>query len=153
MPFPDSFPEIDLCRARYSRNLVGEPLQTQYDGYNRARRRTRHRWVTDTVCWVCTEQQCHELEQFHRAIGGDWFELALPDWQGLSDTVCSFATPLTITPVKDFYEVTADLTVPQPSIIPEADLDMALLTLIGITEGGFEEPLHTLIHETLPGLS
>ena len=147
---PDTFPDIDLCRAAYSRNITGEPLQTTFDAYTRTRRKTRRRWVTDTVCWICTEQQRIELEQFHRHMGGNWFDIVLPDWQGLSSTVASFASALTIKPIRDCYEITAELTVPSPSIIPAAELDMACLAIIGITEGGFEQRLNTLIHDTMP---
>ena len=152
MPSPDAFPDIDLCRAAYSRNLTGEPLQTTFDAYTRTRRKTRRRWVTDTVCWLCTEQQCIELEQFHRQMGGDWFAIDLPDWQGLSSTVASFASALTIKPIRDYYEITAELSVPSPSIIPEDELEMACLAIIGITGPGFETRLNTLINHTMPEL-
>ncbi len=132
----------DLCRTGYSRNLTGEPMRTDFDSYHRARRKTRRHWVTDTVLWVCTERQLSGLEQFHRRIGGDWFTIELPDWQGITDTVASFASPLTRSPVNDRYEVTASLTVPNPDIIPDDQLDDWMLALIGVTDDTFGEPIY-----------
>ena len=136
----------DLCRAGYSRNLTGEPMNTPFDGSTRVRRKTRRHWVTDTVLWICTEPQLLGLEQFHRQIGGDWFTIELPDWQGMSDTTASFSSPLTITPVNDQYEVSASLTVPEPDLIPDDQLDDWLLALIGVTDRHFSDPINHYVH-------
>ncbi len=85
-------------------------------------------------------------------MGGNWFAIDLPDWQGLTATIASFASALTIKPMQDHYEITAELTIPAPSIIPEEDLEMACLAIIGITEPGFETRLNVLINEAMPGL-
>ncbi len=140
----------DLCRTGYSRNLTGEPMRTDFDSYHRARRKTRRHWVTDTVLWVCTERQLSGLEQFHRRIGGDWFTIELPDWQGITDTVASFASPLTRSPVNDRYEVTASLTVPNPSIMDEQTLSEKLLEMIGVTDGTFNDAIHEFVHIDWP---
>lgn len=140
----------DLCRTGYSRNLTGEPMNTPFDGSTRIRRKTRRHWVTDTVLWVCTEQQLSGLEQFHRQIGGDWFTIELPDWQGMSDTTASFASPMTITPVNDRYEVTASLTVPDPSVMDDETLSEYMLAMIGVTDGTFNDALNIFVHVEWP---
>ena len=146
------FPEgLEPCRAGYSRNLLGEQRQVEFDSYTRRRRSVRHRGVTDTLCWICGEQQTEELLQFHRQAGGQFFTLELPDWQGYSYTVARFDGPLSLQQVRDHVEITASLYIPSPALMPQDELDYWLLWLIGITDGTFNDPLHEFVHNQWPG--
>ena len=145
-------PDVNLCRSGYSRNLNGQPKTTDFDSHQRLRRSSRRRGCTDTLCWVCDGQQCSALEVFHRQQGSDWFELCLPDCDGLTKTTVRFSGPLTIKPVADQFEITASVYVPQPQVMTAEDLRQALLAMIGITGGGFEQPIHTFVNTTWPGL-
>ena len=149
MQFP---PSIDLCRSGYSRNLKGERTPQTFDAWQRQRRKVRRRGVTDTVCWIVTREQCGQLEQFHRQASGDYFEIDLPAYSGMTTTAARFDGPLTIRPVRDRFEITASVYIPNPSLIPKADLDQWLLIGIGITGPGFETHLHTVVNVTMPSL-
>ena len=109
--------------------------------------------MTDTLCWVCTDDQLVRLEQFHRQAGGQYFTIELPDWQGFSDTTARFDSPLSIRIIRDRYETTASLYIPAPGLIPDDELDDWLLGLVGITGPGFEQPLHRFVNERWPGLT
>ena len=146
------FPDLELCRAGYSRNLKGEPAPQTFDAWQRQRRKVRQRGVTDTVCFVCDHHQCQTLEQFHRSAGGDWFTIELPDYTGVAATTARFDGPLTIKPVRDRFEITASLYIPQPPMIPAADMDDWLLTGIGITDGTFDDRLHRVVNTVMPQL-
>lgn len=147
MPFP---PSIDLCRSGYSRNLKGEQTPQTFDAWQRQRRTVRKRGVTDTVCWVVNQEQCGQLEQFHRKASGNYFEIDLPAYNGMTTTAARFDGPLTINPVRDFFEVTASLYVPQPPVMSNDQLANELLGGIGITDGTFDDPLHDFIHTKWP---
>ncbi len=147
MPFP---PSIDLCRSGYSRNLKGEQTPQTFDAWQRQRRTVRKRGVTDTVCWVVNQEQCGQLEQFHRKASGNYFEIDLPAYNGMTTTAARFDGPLTINPVRDFFEVTASLYVPQPPVMSNDQLANELLSGIGITDGTFDDPLHDFIHIEWP---
>ena len=145
-------PDIDLCRSGYSRNLNGQPKTTDFDSHQRLRRSSRRRGCIDTLCWLAYPDQRLALEQFHRQQGSDWFELCLPDCNGLSKTTVRWTGPMTIKPVADRFEITASVYVPQPQVMTAADLRQALLTMIGITGGGFEQSIHTFVNTTWPSL-
>lgn len=147
MPFP---PSIDLCRSGYSRNLKGEQTPQTFDAWQRQRRTVRKRGVTDTVCWVVNQEQCGQLKQFHRKASGNYFEIDLPAYNGMTTTAARFDGPLTINPVRDFFEVTASLYVPQPPVMSNDQLANELLGGIGITDGTFDDPLHDFIHTEWP---
>ena len=147
MQFP---PSIDLCRSGYSRNLKGEQTPQTFDAWQRQRRKVRKRGVTDTVCWMVDTCQCNELEQFHRQAGGDYFEIDLPAYNGITTTIARFNGPLTIHPVRDFFEVTASLYIPHPPIMTDSELAGELLASIGIVDGTFDDPLHDFIHTQWP---
>ena len=147
MPFPPSF---DLCRSGYSRNLKGEQTPQTFDAWQRQRRKVRRRGVIDTVCWMVDTCQCNELEQFHRQASGDYFEIDLPAYNGITGTVARFDGPLTLKPVRDFFEVTASLYIPQPPIMTDGELAGELLASIGIVDGTFDDPLHDFIHTEWP---
>ena len=149
MQFP---PDIDLCRANYSRNLKGEQTPQTFDAWQRQRRKVRRRGVTDTVCWLVTKDQCGQLEWFHRQASGDYFTISLPAYNGQALTSARFDGPLTIKPVRDRFEITASLYIPQPPMIPAADMDDWLLTGIGITDGTFDDRLHAVVNVTMPSL-
>jgi hypothetical protein len=134
--------DIELCRVGYSRNLLGDPKRHDFECYIRCRRMSRRRGVTDTDCWVCDEDQCQRLERFHRQLGGSWFVIGLPDWQGISDTTARFDSPLSIRRIRNRYEVTANLFVPSPPIIPDDELDAWLLALIGVVDDTFGLPIY-----------
>lgn len=142
MRFPD---DLEPCRSGYSRNLLGESHSCEFEAFTRRRRRVRRRGVTDTLCWVCDEDQCQRLEAFHRQAGGQYFTIELPDWQGFSNTTARFDGPLSINIIRDAYEATASLYIPAPGVIPDSDLDGWLLALIGINGPGFEQPLNAFI--------
>lgn len=151
MLFPS---DIELCRTGYSRNLKGEPPPQTFDAYIRQRRQVRRRGVTDTVTFICTDDQRQRLEQFHRDQGGDHFEINLPDYASqTSRTVARFDTPLTVKPVADHYEITASLYIPQPAVVPADELDEWLLSGMGIDGPGFEVLLHTVVHTDMPLLN
>lgn len=133
---------LALCRTGYSRNLLGEQIRTESDSHTRCRRNSRRRGVTDTVSWICTEPQYQALARFHRQIGSDWFQMELPDWQGITTTTTRFDSPLTITPVQRFFEITASLYIPQPDRIPEEALETWQLKLIGVIDDTFGLPLY-----------
>ena len=147
MQFP---PSIDLCRSGYSRNLKGEQTPQTFDAWQRQRRKVRKRGVTDTVCWVVTKEQCGQLEQFHRQASGHYFEINLPAYNGMTTTAARFDGPLTINPVRDHFEITTSLYVPQPPIMPDDELSSELLVGIGILDGTFDDPLHDFIHTKWP---
>ena len=147
MQFPTA---IDLCRSGYSRNLKGEQTPQTFDAWQRQRRKVRKRGVTDTVCWVVTKEQCGQLEQFHRQASGHYFEINLPAYNGMTTTAARFDGPLTINPVRDHFEITASLYVPQPPIMPDDELSSELLDGIGILDGTFDDPLHDFIHTEWP---
>ena len=147
MQFP---PDIDLCRSGYSRNLKGEQTPQTFDAWQRQRRKVRRRGVTDTVCWVVTRDQCGALEQFHRQGSGDYFTISLPAYNGQTLTSARFDGPLTIKPVRDFFEVTGSLYIPQPPIMPDDVLAGELLGGIGIADGTFDDPLHEFVHTEWP---
>lgn len=149
MPFP---PSIELCRSGYSRNLKGEQAPQTFDAWQRQRRKVRKRGVTDTVCWIVNQEQCGQLEQFHRTIGGDYFEIDLPAYSGITATVARFDGPLTINPMRDRYEITASLYIPQPPMIPATDLDDWLLAGMGITDATFDDRLHRVVNTVMPSL-
>ena len=149
MQFP---PNIDLCRSGYSRNLKGEQTPQTFDAWQRQRRKVRRRGVTDTVCWVVTKDQCGALEQFHRQASGDYFTINLPAYTGQALTSARFDGPLTIKPVRDFFEVTGSLYIPQPPMIQSEDMDHWLLAGIGITDGSFDDRLHGLVNTVMPEL-
>lgn len=138
MPFPES---IELCRMGYSRVLLGEQKRVEFDSHIRCRRKTRQRGVTDTCCWVCTEEQTLEMEAFHRSSGGDLFEVSLPSWEGITDTSARFDTPLTLNPVSEHYEITASLYIPEPPMMDTETLWEKLLELIGVADNGFGLPI------------
>lgn len=143
MHFP---PDIDLCRSGYSRNLKGEhPTQT-FDAWQRQRRMVRRRGVTDTLSWIVSRTQCGQLEQFHRHASGQWFEIDLPAYDGLTTTVVRFDGPLAIKPVRDLFEVSASVFVPHPAVMPPDDLDSALLEGIGVTGPEFGNSLHAWVN-------
>ena len=148
MQFPDS---LEPCRSGYSRNLLGEPYQGEFDSFVRRRRQVRRRGVHDTLCWVCDSDQYLALTEFHRQAGGQYFTIELPDWQGFSVTTARFDSPLTVQQVGERYEVTASLYLPTPTVMPPEDLDYWLLWLIGITDGTFNDPLHDFVHNQWPG--
>ena len=141
MPFPD----IPLCRSGYSRNLNGEAKVTDFETHQRMRRSCRRRGCTDTLCWVCDREQCQALAVFHRQQGSHWFNLCLPDCDGLTTTVVRFSGPLTIKPVAGLFEITARVHIPDPRVLPKEDLEDRLLALIGIRDGSFNNPLHLFI--------
>lgn len=143
MQFP---PSIDLCRSGYSRNLKGEQTPQTFDAWQRQRRKVRRRGVTDTVCWMVDTCQCNELEQFHRQASGNYFEITLPAYNGLATAAARFDGPLTINPVRDHFEITASLYVPQPPIMFSDELDNALLAGIGITDHTFADKLHDWVN-------
>lgn len=147
MQFP---PSIDLCRSGYSRNLKGEQTPQTFDAWQRQRRKVRKRGVIDTVCWMVDTCQCNELEQFHRQASGNYFEITLPAYNGLATAAARFDGPLTIHPVRDHFEITASLYVPQPPIMPDDVLVSELLGSIGIVDGTFDDPLHDFIHTQWP---
>lgn len=139
MQFP---PSIDLCRSGYSRNLKGEQTPQTFDAWQRQRRKVRRRGVTDTVCWIVTREQCGQLEQFHRQASGDYFEIDLPAYSGMSTTAARFDGPLTIRPVRDRFEITASVYIPNPSIMNSDELDNALLIAMGVVDDTFGQPLY-----------
>ncbi|MES9986191.1 MAG: hypothetical protein ABW115_22590 [Candidatus Thiodiazotropha sp. 6PLUC6] len=147
------FPDLELCRAGYSRNLKGEPAPQTFDAWQRQRRKVRHRGVTDTVCFVCNHDQCQALEQFHRSAGGDWFTIELPDYTGVAATIARFDGSLTIKPVRDRFEVTAQLYLPQPPVIPKDELEQFLLNGMGITERFSGRPGNLSCVPVIPKLS
>ena len=147
---PDFPAALTLCRAKYSRNLIGEQTRTECDGHTRCRRRVRRRGVTDTLCCVCSENQCQTLVNFQRQVGDDWFNINLPDYQGLSNTTARFNSELTITPIGDGYEISASLYIPQPDMMPNDQLILQMLAFIGITDGQFSQPLHQFVHNQWP---
>lgn len=130
MQFP---PSIDLCRKNYSRNLKGEQTPQTFDAWQRQRRKVRRRGVIDTVCWMVDTNQCNKLEQFHRTVSGNFFEINLPAYSGITTTVARFDGPLTIHPVRDHFEITASLYIPQPPMIPEQELEKWLALFAGGT--------------------
>lgn len=139
MLFP---PSIELCRSGYSRNLKGEQTPQTFDAWQRQRRKVRKRGVTDTVCWIVNQEQCGQLEQFHRTIGGDYFEIDLPAYSGITSTTARFDGPLTIHPMRDHFEITASLYIPQPPIMTSDELDNALLIGMGVIDDTFGKPLY-----------
>ena len=149
MLFP---PSINLCRNGYSRNLKGEQTPQTFDAWQRQRRKVRRRGVIDTVCWMVDNCQCNELEQFHRTISGNYFEIDLPAYSGITTTVARFDGPLTIHPMRDHFEITASLYIPQPPMIPTEELEQWLLAGIGISGSGFEIRLHTVVNDIMPTL-
>ena len=82
---------------------------------------------------------------FHRQQGSHWFNLCLPDCDGLTTTVVRFSGPLTIKPVAGLFEITARVHIPDPRVLPKEDLEDRLLALIGIRDGSFNNPLHLFI--------
>ena len=149
MQFP---PSIELCRANYSRNLKGEQTPQTFDAWQRQRRKVRRRGVIDTVCWMVDNCQCNELEQFHRRASGHYFEIDLPAYNGLITTSARFDGPLTIRPMRDHFEITASLYIPQPPMISTEELEQWLLAGIGISGSGFEIRLHTVVNDIMPTL-
>ena len=139
MLFP---PSINLCRNGYSRNLKGEQTPQTFDAWQRQRRKVRRRGVIDTVCWMVDNCQCNELEQFHRRASGHYFEIDLPAYNGLITTSARFDGPLTIRPMRDHFEITASLYIPQPSIMNNDKLDNALLIAMGVVDDTFGKPLY-----------
>ena len=149
-----AFPaDIEPCNSGYSRNLKGGQYSQDFDSNQRYRRKVRRRGVVDTLCFMCNDDQCIRLEQFHRDLGGDFFEVDLPDYTGIATTTARFDSALTIKPVNDFYEISVSLYIPYPAMVPENELDTWLLEEIGITEPGFEVITHTVIHDVLPEIT
>ncbi len=144
MQFP---PSIDLCRSGYSRNLKGGQAPQTFDAWQRQRRKVRRRGVIDTVCWIVTKEQCGQLEQFHRQASGHYFQIDLPAYKGITRTAARFDGPLTINPVRDHFEITASLYIPQPRIMLDIELALAI---IGITDSTFGDSLHDFIHNEWP---
>ena len=149
---PDFPADIELCRTGYSRNLSGDARRVTFDTATRNRRTSRRRGCTDTVCFICTGEQCQQLEAFHRLMDGSLFLINLPDWQGISPVSARFDSTLTIRPVTAHYEVTASLYLPEPDVIPADDLDSWQLRLIGVTDDTFGDHLHRVIHIVCPSL-
>ena len=147
MQFPD---DLEPCRSGYSRNLLGEQYRNEFECYTRNRRKVRRRGVTDTLCWVATEDQIRRLEAFHRQAGGQYFTIELPDWQGFSDTTARFDSPLTARLIRDHYEISASLYIPAPDILADEELWYRLLELIGVYDDTFNDPLHEFVHNEWP---
>ncbi|GAA4652397.1 hypothetical protein GCM10023116_46810 [Kistimonas scapharcae] len=148
------FPEIgDPCRSNFSEAPQGEHKRIGFDAGSRVRRRVRDRRQSYTACWKVDGTGRTTLEQFHRTASGRYFSINLPGPEGLVAHNARFASGLTITPANaGRYEITATLHMVDPVILPDDQLDGAILALMGITAGGFDEPLHTFVNTEWPQL-
>ncbi|MET4696941.1 hypothetical protein [Endozoicomonas lisbonensis] len=145
MQFPDSLPAVRL--QGYSRKLVTQQGRQEFLNQHRYYRRTRGSPVQDTVSWLCNADQRQTLRDFYRTIRGGAFEIRLPGHGGLVKEQAIFYANLTETPQPNQrWQISTELLIPHPSLIPATELDNAFLEYMNVTDATFAQPINDWVN-------
>lgn len=149
--FPATLPAPAL--AGYSRKLMTAQGKQQFLNQTRFFRRTRGSPVIDTVIFRCNTSQRETLRQFYRTQMGYAFEINLPGAGGLIPHQAKFQSALTETPLTGKqWDISTELVIPTPPIIPASELDNLLLIYMNITDGTFADSLNAFAQTEWPTL-
>ena len=151
MQFPDSLPAPRL--QDYSRKLMTAQGRQKFLNQTRSFRRTRSSPVVDTVTFRCDASQKETLRDFYRGSRSQYFEIRLPGDGGLVTEQASFWAPLTYTPLgNQRWDISTELIIPLPSLIPVNELDMKFLDYMQVSDGSFDDPLNSFVQTEWPTL-
>ena len=149
--FPASLPAPRL--SGYGRKLMTAQGKQAFLNQTRVYRRTRGSPVIDTVTFRCTASQRDTLRHFYRTQQGQAFEINLPCDGGLKPQQAKFLGPLTETPLSgQRWDISGELVIPFPPLIPASDLDNRFLTYMNIADGTFDDPLNSFVQTEWPTL-
>ena len=146
--FPASLPAPQL--RSYSRKLFTAQGKQQFINQVRYYRRTRGSPVIDNVTFRCTKQQRETLWQFYRNQGGAGFEILLPCGRERVPQQARFHGQLTEVCNGKTWDLTVELVIPSPPLIPAGELDSKFLTFMNIKDGSFADPLNEFVHTDWP---
>lgn len=153
LTFPDELGSP--CLSSFSETPQGQHKRVQFDaGAPRVRRRVRSRPNTFSLCYNVDLAGRRVLEQFHRTASGTVFLIQLPgpnEGDALVSHHGRFAGGLSIKPLGgQQYEMRFNLHMVDSLLVTKTHVDTTMALLL-VSGAGFDQPLHTVIHDIMPG--